>query len=93
MKKFVFIMLLFVSCVVYASDTIRVDNTKIREVVEHRTTNSKGNPTTKYYFVYDNELISTSKTVVDKYKLSRQYKVKCPLAIIVRGKNKRIALY
>lgn len=93
MKKFVFIILLFMSCVVYANDTIRVDNTKIREVVEHKTTNSKGNLTIKYYFVYDNELISTSKTVVDKYKLSKQYKVNCPLAIIVRGKNKRITLY
>ena len=93
MKKFIFIILLFVSCAVYANDTIRVDNTKIREVIEHKTTNSKGNPTIKYYFVYDNELISTSKTVVDKYKLSKQYKVNCSLAIIVRGKNKRIALY
>lgn len=93
MKKFVFIFILFISCAICANDTIRVDNTKIREVVEHRTTNSKGNPIIKYYFVYDNELISTSKTVVDKYKLSKQYKVNCPLAIIVRGKNKRIMLY
>ena len=93
MKKIIFILMLFVSCAVYANDTLRVDNTKICEVVEHKTTNSKGNSTVKYYFVYNNELISTSKTVVDKYKLSKQYKVDCPLAIIVRGKNKRIALY
>lgn len=93
MKKIIFILMLFVSCVMYANDTIRIDNTKIREVVEHKTTNSKGNPTVKYYIVYNDELISTSKTVVDKINLSKRYRTKCSLCVIVRGKNKRIALY
>ena len=49
----------------------------------------KGKPVTKYYFVYNGNLVSTTKTVVDKYELAKAYGVRIALIII---KNKRIAL-
>ena len=74
------------------SDTLRVDNTKITKVIEYPTTNSKGNKTIKYYFIYKGELVNTSKTVVEKYKLAKQFGANCAL-VIINGKNsKRIVL-
>lgn len=46
------------------SDTIKVDNAKIERVIEDKTTNSKGKTVVKYYFLYDHQLILTSKSVV-----------------------------
>ncbi len=74
------------------SDTLRVDNSQITKVIEYPTTNSKGNKTIKYYFIYKGELVNTSKTVVDKYKLAKQFGANCAL-VIINGKNsKRIVL-
>ena len=74
------------------SDTLRVDNTKITKVIEYPTTNSKGNKTIKYYFIYKGELVNTSKTVVEKYKLAKQFGANCALVIINCKNSKRIVL-
>ena len=71
------------------SDTLAVNNSLITKVIRHNTTTSKGKPVTKYYFVYNGNLVSTTKTVVDKYELAKAYGVRIALIII---KNKRIAL-
>lgn len=71
------------------SDTLAVNNNLITKVIRHNTTTSKGKPITKYYFVYNGNLVSTTKTVVDKYELAKAYGVRIALIII---KNKRIAL-
>ena len=71
------------------SDTLAVNNNLITKVIRHNTTTSKGKPVTKYYFVYNGNLVSTTKTVVDKYELAKAYGVRIALIII---KNKRIAL-
>ena len=71
------------------SDTLTVNNSLITKVIRHNTTTSKGKPVTKYYFVYNGNLVSTTKTVVDKYELAKAYGVRIALIII---KNKRIAL-
>lgn len=71
------------------SDTIAVNNSLITKVIRHNTTTTKGKPVTKYYFVYNGNLVSTTKTVVDKYELAKAYGVRIALIII---KNKRIAL-
>lgn len=74
-------------------DTLRVDNAKITKVIEDVTTNNKGNKVTKYYFIYNGELVNTSKTVVAKYKIAKQYGANCALAIVIKGKGtKRIIL-
>ncbi len=74
------------------NDTIKVDNNSITKVIEAPTTNSKGKPTTKYYFIYKGELINTSKNVVNKYKLAKQYNANCALVLVVSKSNKRIIL-
>lgn len=71
------------------SDTLAVNNNLITKVIRHNTTTSKGKPVTKYYFVYNGNLVSTTKTVVDKYELAKAYGVRIALIII---KNRRIAL-
>ena len=71
------------------SDTLAVNNSLITKVIRHKTTTTKGKPTIKYYFVYNGNLVSTTKTVVDKYELAKAYGVRIALIII---KNKRIAL-
>lgn len=71
------------------NDTLAVNNNLITKVIKHNTTTSKGKPVTKYYFVYNGNLVSTTKTVVDKYELAKAYGVRIALIII---KNKRIAL-
>ena len=74
------------------SDTLRVDNTKITKVIEYPTTNSKDNKTVRYYFIYKGELIKTSKTVVEKYKLAKQFGANCALVMVINKNSKRIIL-
>ena len=71
------------------SDTLAVNNNLITKVIKHNTTTIKGNSITKYYFVYNGNLVSTTKTVVEKYELAKAYGVRIALIII---KNRRIAL-
>lgn len=93
MKRFVIAAILLAgSMSVFAevkNDTLSVDNTKVRELIADETTNSKGKPVTKYYFLYDEELISTSKGVAEKYNLSKKHGAKCPLSIVVNRKSNR----
>lgn len=78
-----------VNCSAAKSDTLAVNNNLITKVIKHNTTTTKGKPVVKYYFVYNGNLVSTTKTVVDKYELAKAYGVRIALIII---KNKRIAL-
>ena len=80
-------MCISINCSAAKSDTLAVNNNLITKVIRHNT--SKGKPITKYYFVYNCNLVSTTKTVVDKYELAKAYGVRIALIII---KNKRIAL-
>ena len=87
MKK-IAILLVFVSfcAIVSANDTLVVNNANIEKIIEHKTTNTKGAPIVKYYFLYNKELISTNKTTTDKYKLCKQYGATIKL-LIVKGKS------
>lgn len=71
------------------NDTISVDNSKIERVIEDMTTNSKGKTVVKYYFLYDHQLISTSKPVVEVYNLAKQYGAECGLAMVINRESKR----
>lgn len=71
------------------NDTITVDNAKIERVIEDTTTNSKGKTVVKYYFLYDHQLISTSKPVVEVYNLAKQYGAECALAMVINRETKR----
>ena len=89
--SFIIGMLMCISINSYAAknDTLAVNNNLITKVIKHNTTTNKGKPVTKYYFVYNGNLVSTTKTVVEKYELAKAYGVRIALIII---KNKRIAL-
>lgn len=90
--SFIICMLMCISsfnCYAAKSDTLAVNNNLITKVIKHKTTTTKGKPIIKYYFVYNGNLVSTSKNVVDKYELAKAYGVRIALIII---KNKRIAL-
>lgn len=71
------------------NDTITIDNAKIERVIEDKTTNSKGRTVVKYYFLYDHQLISTSKPVVEVYNLAKQYGAECALAMVINRETKR----
>lgn len=83
------LMCISINCSAAKRDTLAVNSNLITRVIKHNTTTSKGKPITKYYFVYNGNLVSTTKTVVDKYKIAKAYGVRIALIII---KNKRIAL-
>ena len=83
------LMCISINCSAAKNDTLAVNNNLITKVIKHKTTTTKGKPITKYYFVYNGNLVSTTKTVVDKYELAKAYNVRIALIII---KNKRIAL-
>lgn len=78
-----------INCYADKNDTIAVNSNLITKVIKHNTTTSKGKPVVKYYFVYNGNLVSTTKTVVEKYELAKAYGVRIALIMI---KNKRIAL-
>lgn len=95
MKKTIFIIILFMSCIIKVTastkaDTIAVNNNMIERVIVDETINTKGNKVKKYYFIYNGELINTSKTVIEKYNLCKKYNAKIALIIVKRGNNKRI---
>lgn len=92
MKKVFFIAMLFVSVACHANDTIRVNNANISKVIVDNTVNTKGKKVVKYYFIYNGELVSTSKTVIDNYNLCKKYGAKCALALVKSNSRKRIIL-
>lgn len=76
------------------NDTVAIANTKIQRMVQDETTNSKGKKVVKYYVLYGNELVQTSKSVVEAYNLCKKYNAKCALAMVINRKTnkKRIIL-
>lgn len=60
------------------------------KVVEDVTISAKGNKTVHYYFLINNELIPTTKTVVNKYNLCKKYNAKLALDAVVSKKTRKI---
>lgn len=76
------------------NDTVAVVNTKIQRMVQDETINSKGKKVVKHYVLYGNELVQTSKSVVEAYNLCKKYNAKCALIMVINRKTnkKRIIL-
>ena len=75
------------------SDTIAVQQTDITKWIAEQTTTSKGKPTTKYYCIYKDELVNTSKSVSERVSLCKKHNAKCALILITsKSGRKRIAL-
>lgn len=95
MKKIILTMFLAIAAMsAYAAnevknDTIPVNNSKIVKIVEDESVNSKGNKFTKFYFLYDGELIPASRHVVESHNLCNKHGVKCSLVVVVNKKTNR----
>lgn len=75
------------------SDTIAVQQTDVTKWIVEQTTTSKGKPTTKYYCIYKDELVNTSKSVSERVSLCKKHNAKCALILITsKSGRKRIAL-
>lgn len=75
------------------SDTIAVQQTDITKWIVEQTTTFKGKPTTKYYCIYKDELVNTSKSVSERVSLCKKHNAKCALILITsKSGRKRIAL-
>lgn len=90
-------MVLSTSYAAQPNDTVSVDQADVKRWVQSETTNAKGAKVTKYYCIWKDELVSTSKNVYEKAMLCKQYGAKCALICIgkkSKGKfsPKRIAL-
>lgn len=101
MKKFLLLsvamMMLSTSYAAQPNDTISVNNLDIKRWVQAESTNSKGAKVVKYYCIWKDELVNTSKNVYEKAMLCQKYGAKCALICIgkkSKGKfsPKRIAL-
>lgn len=95
MKKIILTMFLAIAAMSACAanevknDTIPVNNSKIVKIVEDESVNSKGNKVTKFYFLYDGELISASRHVVESHNLCKKHGVKCALVVVVNKKTNR----
>lgn len=77
------------------NDTIEVRNESIQKIVQDETTTTSGKRTTKYYFLYGDELIPCSRNTVENFNLCKKHGAKCHLAMVVNRKTnrKRIILH
>lgn len=83
MKKYVVLMLMMVitlSIGAVEKDTIRISQNQITKLVVDNGVSAKGKKYTKYYAIVNGELVSISKTVVEKINLCKKYGAKCALA-------------
>ncbi len=69
------------------NDTIPMKNSEAIKIVEDESVNSKGQKVTKFYMLYEGELIKTSRNVVEAYNLCKKHGAKCHLAIVINKKN------
>lgn len=105
MKKFLFTSFVVMATVFtpcYAAqpqknDTISVNSMDVKKWVQAESTNAKGAKVIKYYCIWKDELVNTSKNVYEKAKLCQQYGAKCSLICIGKKQGnrftpKRIAL-
>ena len=85
-KKCIFVCLMMMAALstqaAVKNDTIGIDQKGIVKFVEHKSTNSKGKETIKYFALYQGYLVQTTKNVKEKVELCSQYGARCALALI-----------
>lgn len=70
-------------------DTTLIDINSISKVIEDNQTNKAGKTSTKYYFIYKDELVDTNKTTINKYNVAKKHNAKIKLLLITTKTNKR----
>lgn len=74
MKKFIIILLMIVVAIsanAIEKDTISISQTQITKIVTDTGVSSNGKQYTKYYAIVNGELVSISKSVVEKINLCK----------------------
>lgn len=71
-------------------DTVAINQNAIAKLITDKGVSAKGKEYTKYYALINGELISTSKTVVEKIALCKKYGAKCALAAVRNKKTKSL---
>lgn len=92
MKKVLTVMLLALSMSAAAieKDTVAINQNAIAKLVTDKGVSAKGKAYTKYYAIINGELVSVSKTVVEKIELCKKYGAKCALAAVRNKKTKSL---
>ena len=93
MKKFIIILLMIVvaiSAKAIEKDTISISQTQITKIVTDTGVSSNGKQYTKYYAIVNGELVSISKSVVEKINLCKKYGAKCAIAGVRNKKTKSL---
>ena len=90
-------MMLGTSYAAQPNDTISVNSIDVKKWVQAESTNAKGAKVVKYYCIWKDELVPTSKNVYEKAMLCQKYGAKCALICIGKKSKskfspKRIAL-
>lgn len=68
-------------------DTIGINQNDISRWIEEPYVTNKGEEKMHYYAIYKGNLITVSKSVVEKVKLCSKYGAKCALAIVGSRKD------
>lgn len=89
---FMVVFNIFATFAATKADTLAINYHLIQKAIVDETINTKGAKVKKYYFLYNGELISTSKNVIEKYNLCRKYNARLAMVMVKRGNNKRIIL-
>ena len=71
------------------NDTISVNSMDVKKWVQAESTNTKGAKVIKYYCIWKDELVNTSKNTYEKAKLCQQYGAKCALICIGKKQGNR----
>lgn len=93
MKKFIIILLMIVVAIsanAIEKDTISISQTQITKIVTYTGVSSNGKQYTKYYAIVNGELVSISKSVVEKINLCKKYGAKCAIAGVRNKKTKSL---
>ena len=93
MKKFIIILLMIVVAIsanAIEKDTISISQTQITKIVTDTGDSSNGKQYTKYYAIVNGELVSISKSVVEKINLCKKYGAKCAIAGVRNKKTKSL---
>lgn len=93
MKKFIIILLMIVVAIsanAIEKDTISISQTQITKIVTDTGVSSNGKQYTKYYAIVNGELVSISKSVVEKINLCKKYGAKCAIAGVRNKKTKSL---
>ena len=90
-------MMLSTSYAAQPNDTISVNSIDVKKWVQAESTNAKGAKVVKYYCIWKDELVPTSKNVYERASLCQKYGAKCALICIGKKSKgrfspKRIAL-